>query len=76
VIFTRIAMLMGLALVGAMCWLAASGFAPVYPFLVTAVVMILLVGGGNLIQGRTPPHGGHARTAPSEPEGSQPENPA
>ena len=66
-IFTRIAMVVGFALVGVLCWLAAAGFGPVYPFLVTAAVMVLLVGGGNLIQGRSPPHGGGP--APSDADG-------
>lgn len=68
-IFTRIAMVFGLVLIGALCWLAAAGFGPVYPFLVTAAVMVILVGGGNLIQGRSAPHGGRGGHAPSEPDG-------
>jgi hypothetical protein len=67
VIFTRIATVLGLMLVGLLCWLAAAGFGPVYPFLITAVVMVVLVGGGNLIQGRSPPYGGHG-SASREPE--------
>lgn len=75
-IFTRIAILAGLVLVGGMCWLAFSGFSPVYPILVTGVALLLLVGGGNLIGGRTPPRGGHAVPAPGESEGSPPEGSA
>jgi len=69
-------MLAGLVLVGGMCWLAASGFSPVYPFLVTALAMIVLVGGGNLIGGRTPPRGGHGAPSSVEAEGSPPEGSA
>lgn len=68
-IFTRIAMVISVMLLGVLCWLAAAGFGPVYPFLVTAIVMVILVGGGNLIQGRSPPHGGGRSHAPSEPDG-------
>jgi len=75
VIFTRIATVLAVMLVGLMCWLAAAGFGPVYPFLITAIVMVVLVGGGNLIQGRSPPYGGHGR-APSEPEGPSSEGSA
>jgi len=75
VIFTRIATVLGVMLVGLMCWLAAAGFGPVYPFLITAIVMVVLVGGGNLIQGRSPPYGGHGR-APNEPEGPSSEGSA
>ncbi len=74
-IFTRIATVLGMMLVGLMCWLAAAGFGPVYPFLITAIVMVVLVGGGNLIQGRSPPYGGHGR-APNEPEGPSSEGSA
>ena len=68
-IFTRIALVIGLVLVAAMCWLAATGFTPVVPFLVTAIALLVLVGGGNLIQGRPPPYGGGRRHAPGGPEG-------
>ncbi len=57
-IFTRIAWVLGLAIFAAMCWLAVDGFKPVVPFLVTAVVLVALVGGGNVIGGRSSYGGG------------------
>jgi hypothetical protein len=70
VIFTRIAWVLGLMFVGALCWLAAAtGFTPAIAFVVTAVALVALIGGGNLINGRSPPHGGRAGREPGEPEG-------
>jgi len=58
VIFTRIALVLGLAIVCATLWLAIIGFTPAVPLLVTAVVLLVLIGGGNLINGRSSPYGG------------------
>ena len=68
-IFTKIAWVLGLMLLATMCWLAAMGFTPVVPFLVTAFALFALIGGGNLIGGRSSPYGGHVGRGPSEPEG-------
>ena len=58
-IFTRIAWLAGLVLLALLCWLAIRGLTIVVPFLVTAFVLLVLVGGGNLLGGRSSPtHGG------------------
>jgi hypothetical protein len=70
VIFTRIALVIGLVLVATMCWLAATGFTPVVPVLVTAIALLVLVGGGNMIRGRSSPYGGRRGQAPGGPEGS------
>ena len=73
-IFTRIAWVLGLALFAGMCWLAVDGFAPIVPFLVTAIALFVLVGGGNLIQGRSPFPGGRRgqpTSGPKGPEGSE-----
>jgi hypothetical protein len=67
VIFTRIAWVAGLLLVVALCWLAIRGLTTVVPFLVTGLVLVILIGGGNVIHGRgAPPMGG--REPPGEPE--------
>jgi hypothetical protein len=67
-IFTRIAWVAGLALFAAMCWLAIVGFTPVVPLLVTAVALFVLVGGGNLVNGRTSPYENRGGRPPSGPE--------
>jgi len=54
VIFTKIAWLGGLVVLALLCWLAVRGLTMVVPFLVTGVVLVVLIGGGNLIHGRTP----------------------
>jgi hypothetical protein len=69
VIFTKIAWVLGLVLLTTMCWLAVTGFTPVVPFLVTTFALFALIGGGNLINGRASPYGGHGGRGPSEPEG-------
>jgi hypothetical protein len=71
VIFTRIAWVLGLMFVGALCWLAAAtGFTPAIAFVVTAFALVALIGGGNLINGRSPPYGGRRGDRdPSEPGG-------
>jgi hypothetical protein len=70
VIFTRIAWLIGLALFATMCWMAIDGFSPVMPFLVTTIVIVVLVAGGNAIGGRSTP-GGRSRARTSEAEGPE-----
>ena len=60
-IFTRLAWLFGLLLLGFLCWLAIRGLTIVVPFLVTAFVLVLLIGGGNLMSGRSSSSGGPGR---------------
>ncbi len=61
VIFTRIAWVIGLALFATLCWMTIDGFSPGVPLLVTTVVLVVLVAGGNLIGGRSS-HGGRGRS--------------
>jgi hypothetical protein len=60
VIFTRIAWVLGLAVFVGLCWLASIGFPPAAPLVVTAVVLVVLIGGGNLLRGRSPSGGSGA----------------
>jgi hypothetical protein len=50
--FTKIAVAGGLALLGFVCWLAASGVGPAREGLVSLVALVALVAGGNLLAGR------------------------
>ncbi|MGH9047831.1 MAG: hypothetical protein ACRDVW_11060 [Acidimicrobiales bacterium] len=70
-IFTRIALVVGLAVVATMCWLAIDGFKPVVPLLVTAIALVALVGGGSIVGGRSS-RGGRAPGAGREAEGPGP----
>jgi hypothetical protein len=69
-IFTKIAWLIGLALVATMTWLAFDGLTIVVPFLVTGFVLLLLVGGGNMIGGRSAPGRAHRTDGGSGGQGS------
>jgi hypothetical protein len=70
VIFTRIAWVVGLMVVAAMLWLAIIGFTPFIPILVTAIALLVLVGGGNYLSGRsTPSRSAHG---PEREEGGAP----
>jgi hypothetical protein len=57
VTFTKVAVVGFLALVGFVCWLAAAGFGAAREGLICLLVLVLLVGGGNLLSGRSGPHG-------------------
>ena len=61
-IFTRLAWLFGLLFFAALCWLAIRGLTIVVPFLVTGLVLILLVGGGNALSGRSSPPSGRGHS--------------
>jgi hypothetical protein len=49
---TRLAVVLGVAVLGALCFLAAIGFTPLVAPLVTVVLLVVLVGGGNLLSDR------------------------
>ena len=68
-IFTRAAWVPGVALVGFLCWLAVNGITQVVPLLVTAFALLALIGGGNFINGRSRPYGGHGARRSHEPGG-------
>jgi hypothetical protein len=53
VIGTKVAIGGGIAVVGLLCWLAATGVTVLVPLLVTAVALVVMVGGGNWLGGRT-----------------------
>ncbi|HTX63534.1 MAG TPA: hypothetical protein VMD28_07820 [Acidimicrobiales bacterium] len=50
--FTKVAVVGGLALLGFVCWLAASGLGVAREGLISLCALVLLVGGGNLLSGR------------------------
>jgi hypothetical protein len=68
VIFTRLAWVIGLALFATLSWMAIDGFSPAVPLLVTAIVIVVLVAGGNLIGGRSTPSG-RSRAGSGDPDG-------
>jgi len=63
--FTKIAVTFGVLLLGFLVWLAVAGMRPVGEGLVTVFALVLLVGGGNWIAGRSR-YGAH-RSADVEP---------
>lgn len=63
--FTKLAVAFGFLLLGFLVWLAVVGLRPVGEGLVTVFALVLLVGGGNLIAGRS--HHGARRSADVEP---------
>ena len=69
--FTRIAVWIGVVLFGLMCFLAAIGFTAMIGPLVTVALLVLLIGGGNLMRGRSP-YAAYGRTAPRGPTVAHP----
>ncbi len=55
--FTKVAIAGFLALLGFLCWLAVSGFGAARELLISLFALVLLVGGGNLLAGRSGAHG-------------------
>lgn len=53
-IFTKIALALGVLVLGFMVWLALVGVHAAGEALVTLIALVVLVGGGNLISGRRP----------------------
>jgi hypothetical protein len=68
-IFTKVAWIAGLAVFAAMCWLAIIGFSPVVPLLITAIALFVLIGGGNLVNGRASPYGSRGGRPPRGTDG-------
>ncbi len=50
-------MAVGVGVFGFLCYLAFRGSAPATGLVVTAVALVVLVGGGNWLGGRSTPHG-------------------
>jgi hypothetical protein len=63
--FTKIAVVGGIVLFGFVCWLAASGFGAAREGLISFLVLVALVGGGNLLAGRGGPYGRRRAVAAS-----------
>ncbi len=61
-IVTRLAVVIGLLFLGLLCYLSVAGSAAATGLLVTAVTLVVLVGGGNWLSDRrsrgAPSHGG------------------
>lgn|GEM_PF-1848057 len=55
-IVTRLAVALGVVVFGFLCYLAFAGSAPATGLVVTAVALVVLVGGGNWLGGRTTLH--------------------
>ncbi len=55
--FTKVAIAGFLALLGFLCWLAVSGFGAARELLISLFALVLLVGGGNLLAGRSGAYG-------------------
>jgi len=51
--FTKIAVAAGVVLLGLACWLAAAGFGAAREGLISLFALAVLVGGGNLLAGRS-----------------------
>ena len=60
-IVTRTAQVLGILAFGGLVILAIAGFTPAVPLVVTAVALVVLIGGGNLLAGRNP----HGRPRPA-----------
>lgn len=54
-IVTKLVIGLGVVLVGILCWLAVDGVAVAFEALVTGVALVILVGGGNWLGGRSSP---------------------
>lgn len=69
-IFTRIAVTVGVVALGALIWLAVAGFKPAVAPLVTLAALVVLVAGGNWISSNFSMHHGGSpqRYAPEDPE--------
>jgi hypothetical protein len=45
----------GVVVLGVLCWLAATGFTALTAVLVTGAALVVMIGGGNWLSGRTTP---------------------
>lgn len=52
-IFTKVAVAGGIVLLGFLCWLAAVGVSAVREVLISVFALVVLVGGGNWLSGRS-----------------------
>jgi len=66
VTMTKIALVVGVAVVGFLCYLAAVGSSAAAALVITGVALVVFIGGGNWISGRTTP-GARPPAAPASP---------
>jgi hypothetical protein len=69
--FTKIAVVCCLVLLGFVSWLAVAGFGAAREGLICLVALVLLVGGGNLLSGRSGHHGRRQASVPRDPVASE-----
>ena len=69
---TKLAAGAGLVLLGLLCWLAAAGFTAMTALLVTGAALVVLVGGGNWLGGRTSPSAARRTVEPDQHGGTEP----
>jgi hypothetical protein len=65
---TKLAIGLGVAFFGLLCWMAVDGITAAAVTVITLGALVVLVGGGNWIGGRSSPHG--PRSAGSGPPSS------
>jgi hypothetical protein len=65
--FTKVAIVGCVALLGFVCWLAASGLGAAREGLISLFALVLLVGGGNFLAGRSGSYGRHGAPAGGDP---------
>ena len=70
--FTKIAVAIGLVLLGFACWLAASGVGAAREGLVSLGALVALVAGGNLLSGWARPVAKRSATAARDPAAAEP----
>jgi hypothetical protein len=68
-IVTKMAVVAGVVVLGLLCWLAAAGVTVLVPLLVTGAALVIMVGGGNWLGGRTSSAGPVGRSGPVGPSG-------
>ncbi|HXQ18954.1 MAG TPA: hypothetical protein VN781_04930 [Acidimicrobiales bacterium] len=73
---TRLALVLGALVLAGLCVLAGIGFTAAIPVLVTVAVLVVLVGGGNLIAGRSSPPAAHRVGDPGDQSEPGPRSPA
>jgi len=70
--FTKIAAAIGLALLGFVFWLAASGVGAAREGLVSLIALVVLVAGGNLLSGWVRPDAKRSGAATRDPAAAEP----
>jgi hypothetical protein len=68
---TRLAVVLGVVAFGVLCWAAAAGVRAAYELLVSLVVLVALVAGGNWLGDRRTPDVEPYRPPPADPGADQ-----